>query len=90
MIIFPAIDLKGGQCVRLRQGKMDEETRYSENPPEMAEHWQSLGASFLHVVDLDGAVQGQPQHMSQIEAMIKRLSIPIQVGGGITIICHDS
>ncbi len=83
MIIFPAIDLKDGRCVRLRQGDMAQETRYSEDPPAMARHWESLGAEYLHVVDLDGAVQGQPQNISHIEAIVKSLSIPIQVGGGI-------
>ncbi|GJL65680.1 MAG: 1-(5-phosphoribosyl)-5-[(5-phosphoribosylamino) me thylideneamino] imidazole-4-carboxamide isomerase [Nitrospirales bacterium] len=83
MKIFPAIDLKGGRCVRLRQGDMAQETRYSEDPPAMAKHWQSLGAECLHVVDLDGAVKGLPQHVTDIEAMVKQVSIPIQVGGGI-------
>ena len=83
MIIFPAIDLKDGRCVRLRQGDMGQETRYSEDPPAMAKHWQSLGAECLHVVDLDGAVQGIPKNVSHIEAIAKSLAIPIQVGGGI-------
>ncbi len=83
MTIFPAIDLKDGRCVRLRQGDMAQETRYSEDPPAMAKHWESLGAEYLHVVDLDGAVQGVPKNISHIEAIVKALSIPIQVGGGI-------
>lgn len=83
MTIFPAIDLKDGRCVRLRQGDMTQETRYSEDPPAMAKHWEALGAECLHVVDLDGAVQGIPQNISHIEAIVKTLSIPIQVGGGI-------
>lgn len=83
MQIFPAIDLKQGRCVRLRQGLLDEETQYSDDPVAMARHWQALGAGILHVVDLDGAVHGVPSHFPQIEAMAKALAIPIQVGGGI-------
>ncbi len=83
MLLIPAIDLKGGKCVRLRQGAMDQVTRYSDDPVGMAEHWQSLGAPYLHIVDLDGAVEGKPQHLSIIETMAGRLKIPIQVGGGI-------
>ncbi len=83
MILIPAIDLKDGKCVRLRQGEMDQVTRYSDDPVGMAEHWQNLGAPYLHIVDLDGAVEGVPKHLSQIEAIAKKLTIPIQVGGGI-------
>lgn len=83
MLLIPAIDLKGGKCVRLRQGEMDQVTRYSDDPAGMAEHWQGLGAHYLHVVDLDGAVAGTPKHLAHIEAMTKRLSIPVQVGGGV-------
>ncbi len=83
MLLIPAIDLKDGKCVRLRQGEMSQVTRYSDNPVGMAEHWQNLGAQYLHIVDLDGAVEGTPKHLPQIEAMAKTLTIPIQVGGGI-------
>ncbi len=83
MLLIPAIDLKDGKCVRLRQGEMDQVTRYSDDPVGMAEHWQNLGARYLHIVDLDGAMEGQPRHLSQIEAIVSKLSIPIQVGGGI-------
>lgn len=83
MLLIPAIDLKDGKCVRLRQGEMDQVTRYSDDPAAMAEHWQSLGARYLHVVDLDGAVTGTPRHLSHIEAITRRLGIPVQVGGGI-------
>ena len=83
MTIFPAIDLKDGRCVRLRQGDMAQETRYSDDPPAMAKHWQALGAEWLHVVDLDGAVQGVPKNISHVESIVTNLSIPIQVGGGI-------
>jgi len=83
MIVIPAIDLKNGHCVRLRQGDMSQETRYSDDPPAMALHWQTLGAQFLHVVDLDGAVEGVPKHITQVEKIANTLTIPIQVGGGI-------
>jgi phosphoribosylformimino-5-aminoimidazole carboxamide ribotide isomerase len=83
MLLIPAIDLKDGKCVRLRQGEMDQVTRYSDDPVGMAEQWVQLGARYLHVVDLDGAVDGQPRHLSQIEAIAKRVSCPVQVGGGI-------
>ena len=83
MILIPAIDLKDGKCVRLRQGEMSQVTRYSDDPVGMAEHWQNLGAPYLHIVDLDGAVEGIPKHLPQIEAIAKKLTIPLQVGGGI-------
>ena len=83
MLLIPAIDLKDGKCVRLRQGAMDQVTRYSDDPVGMAEQWQNLGARYLHVVDLDGAVTGRPQHLPQIEMIAKRPGLRIQVGGGI-------
>ena len=83
MLLIPAIDLKDGKCVRLRQGEMSEVTQYSDDPVSMAEHWQNLGAQYLHIVDLDGAVEGVPKHLPQIEAIAKKLVIPVQVGGGI-------
>jgi phosphoribosylformimino-5-aminoimidazole carboxamide ribotide isomerase len=83
VLLIPAIDLKDGKCVRLRQGEMSQVTRYSDDPVGMAEQWQNLGARYLHIVDLDGAVEGTPKHLPQIEAIVKKLTIPIQVGGGI-------
>jgi len=83
MLLIPAIDLKDGKCVRLRQGEMSQVTRYSDDPLGMADHWQNLGAPYLHIVDLDGAVEGIPKHLPQIEAIAKKLTVPIQVGGGI-------
>jgi len=83
MIIIPAIDLKGGQCVRLSQGDMDRATVYSENPAEMAKTWQSMGAQRIHVVDLDGAVSGQPKNKGAIIAIVSAVSVPVQLGGGI-------
>ena len=83
MIIIPAVDLKEGRCVRLSQGRMDQESVYSENPVEMAERWVSKGAERLHVVDLNGAVTGKPFHRSLIKEMVRSVHIPIEVGGGI-------
>ena len=83
MIIIPAVDLKDGRCVRLSQGRMDQESVYSEHPVEMARHWESKGAERLHVVDLNGAVMGKPIHRSLIKEIAQSLRIPIEVGGGI-------
>ncbi len=83
MLVIPAIDLKDGRCVRLRQGDLHEETVYSEDAPGTALRWEKLGAGLLHVVDLNGAVEGQPKNASQIEAIRKAVSVPLQVGGGI-------
>jgi len=83
MLIIPAIDLKDGRCVRLRQGDLQQETVYSDDPPAMALRWQDLGASLLHVVDLNGAIEGRPANLAQIEAILNAVSVPVQVGGGI-------
>ncbi|RMH08243.1 MAG: 1-(5-phosphoribosyl)-5-[(5-phosphoribosylamino)methylideneamino]imidazole-4-carboxamide isomerase [Nitrospirae bacterium] len=83
MMVLPAIDLKDGRCVRLRQGNMAEETCYAEDPVAMAKHWERLGAERLHLVDLNGAIEGCPRHMKEIAAIVKAVSIPVQVGGGI-------
>ena len=83
MIIIPALDLKEGRCVRLSQGRMDQESVYSENPVQMAKHWESKGAERLHVVDLNGAVTGKPFHKSLIKEITKSIHIPVEVGGGI-------
>lgn len=83
MKIIPAIDIKGGQCVRLYQGQMDQETVYSDNPLEVARRWEDAGAEMLHVVDLDGAVEGAPVNDEIICKIISSLKIPVQVGGGI-------
>jgi phosphoribosylformimino-5-aminoimidazole carboxamide ribotide isomerase len=83
LIIIPAVDLKDEKCVRLSQGRMDQETVYSEHPVEMAKHWESVGAERLHVVDLNGAVMGKPFHRSLVKEIGKSLRIPIEVGGGI-------
>jgi phosphoribosylformimino-5-aminoimidazole carboxamide ribotide isomerase len=83
MIVIPAVDLKDGKCVRLSQGKMDQESVYSEHPVEMAKHWESKGAERLHVVDLNGAVTGKPFHRTLIKEITQSIRIPIEVGGGI-------
>jgi phosphoribosylformimino-5-aminoimidazole carboxamide ribotide isomerase len=80
---IPAVDLKGGRCVRLRQGRMAEETVFSDDPVAMARRWQDLGARRLHVVDLDGAVGGRPANSPVIAAICAALTIPVQLGGGV-------
>ena len=83
MLVIPAIDLKDGQCVRLRQGKMWEETVFSDHPEEMAERWYRLGAERIHVVDLNGAHEGVPVNSAVIRKMTSAVPVPIQLGGGI-------
>lgn len=83
MIVIPAIDLKDGRCVRLRQGRLQDETVYSQEPAEVARRWEDEGAQLLHVVDLNGAVEGTPRNRTAIEAILKAVTVPIQVGGGI-------
>lgn len=81
--IYPAVDIKGGKCVRLYQGDMKRETVYSENPWEMALAWEKQGASRLHVVDLDGATGDSMVNLAAVRSILDRTSIPVQVGGGI-------
>jgi phosphoribosylformimino-5-aminoimidazole carboxamide ribotide isomerase len=83
MRIIPAVDIKDGKCVRLKQGRMNEETVFSSNPVEMAEKWASYGIELLHVVDLDGAFQKKPHNIQIIQQIISSINIPVQVGGGI-------
>jgi phosphoribosylformimino-5-aminoimidazole carboxamide ribotide isomerase len=83
MIIIPAIDLKDGRCVRLYQGEMEKETVYFPNPLDAAKHWVSEGAERLHVVDLNGAVEGRPAHTREIAAICKSAGVPVQLGGGL-------
>ena len=84
MILIPAIDLKNGQCVRLKQGDMNQSTVYSEDPVAMARHWKQEGCHRLHVVDLDGAFSGQPENRELIKDIVEEMQeIPVQVGGGI-------
>src|SRR5205814_273307 len=83
MQIIPAIDLRGGKCVRLRQGDYADETVFSEDPAEMARRWVGEGASRLHLVDLDGAKAGRPVNVEAVRAIVKAAGVPCQLGGGI-------
>lgn len=85
MLLIPAIDLKDGQCVRLKQGDMDQATIFSEDPAAMARKWVDLGARRLHLVDLNGAFAGKPKNLEAIEAILDEVGdeIPVQLGGGI-------
>ena len=83
MLVIPAIDLKGGQVVRLSQGDPLRQTAYSADPIAMAERWESEGASILHLVDLDGAFSGTPQQLSVVAQVARAVKIPVQLGGGL-------
>ena len=84
MLLIPAIDLKDGQCVRLRQGRMDDATIFSNDPVAMAGQWLSQGCRRLHIVDLDGAFAGEPRNLALIKSMVAAMgAVPVQVGGGI-------
>ena len=83
MEVIPSIDLRAGRCVRLYQGDYRRETVYSEDPVSVALGWEEQGAPRLHLVDLDGAVQGKPANLEIISQIIQRLTIPVQIGGGI-------
>lgn len=83
MEIIPAVDIKGGKCVRLYQGDYSKETVFSEDPVAVALNWQAQGASRLHLVDLDGAASGEPRNIDVVEAIVKRVNLPVQLGGGI-------
>lgn len=83
MQLYPAIDIKNGKCVRLKQGLFDQETIYNENPIEVIQSFEAAGATFVHVVDLDGALDGKWTNETLITNMAKAVSIPIQTGGGI-------
>jgi len=85
MLLIPAIDLKDGHCVRLKQGDMDQATTFSEDPAEMARNWLKKGARRLHLVDLNGAFAGKPQNLAAIKSILKAVGddIPVQLGGGI-------
>lgn len=83
MIIFPAIDIRGGKCVRLTEGRFDQETIFADNPLDMALRWQQEGAEYLHVVDLDGALAGKPVNLAIISQIAQSVTMPVQLGGGI-------
>ena len=88
MIILPAIDIKGGQCVRLYQGDYAQVTTYDAEPVQVAQRWQSAGASWLHVVDLDGAAAGHPVNVEVIRRMREGTSLRIELGGGMRSLAH--
>ena len=83
MIIYPAIDIRGGRCVRLTEGRFDAETVFADDPAEMALKWAGMGAEFLLLVDLDGALAGEGKNVHVIERILQSVNIPVQLGGGI-------
>jgi phosphoribosylformimino-5-aminoimidazole carboxamide ribotide isomerase len=88
MKLFPAIDLKDGQCVRLRQGLMSEATVFGDDPAAQARDFERLGFEYLHVVDLNGAFEGQPVNAAAVRSILSTLSIPVQLGGGIRTVAQ--
>jgi phosphoribosylformimino-5-aminoimidazole carboxamide ribotide isomerase len=82
MTIYPAIDIKGGRCVRLTQGRADQETVYAENPADVAAEFKAAGSAWVHVVDLDGAFAGEPQNLAAVQAIIAQ-GMKVQLGGGL-------
>ena len=83
MLVIPAVDLKGGRCVRLLRGRPETEEVFSDDPAEMAARWERLGAPAVHVVDLDGAFEGVPQNLPSLKAILERIKVPVQFGGGV-------
>jgi phosphoribosylformimino-5-aminoimidazole carboxamide ribotide isomerase len=83
MRVIPAIDLRGGLCVRLRQGDYDRETVFGDDPAATAARWEAEGATLIHLVDLDGARDGRPVNVESVERIIRRISVPCQLGGGV-------
>jgi phosphoribosylformimino-5-aminoimidazole carboxamide ribotide isomerase len=83
MLIIPAVDIRGGKCVRLKQGRPEEETVFSDDPVAMGLKWQEAGAQWLHVVDLDGAFSSQPRNLDTIRRLRRALTIPMELGGGL-------
>ena len=83
MIIYPAIDIRGGRCVRLTEGRFAAETVFADDPAKIALKWAGMGAEFLHLVDLDGALAGEGKNVPVIERILQSVSIPVQLGGGI-------
>src|SRR5713226_5876901 len=80
---IPAIDIRGGRCVRLVEGDYSRETAYADDPSEMARHWEAEGAQRLHVVDLDGARDGLRANAEAIRRVVQSVTVPVQVGGGV-------
>lgn len=83
MLLYPAIDLKGGRCVRLVHGRMDQATVFNDDPGAQAKEFEALGFRYLHVVDLDGAFAGKPVNAKAVEAILNAVAMPVQLGGGI-------
>jgi phosphoribosylformimino-5-aminoimidazole carboxamide ribotide isomerase len=83
VLIYPAIDLRGGRCVRLRQGDYNQETVFGDDPADMARRWVGQGAAYLHLVDLDGARQGNPVNGPGVQAIVRAAGVPCQLGGGL-------
>lgn len=83
MLIIPAVDIKDGKCVRLMQGRLDQETVFAEDPAAMAQKWADAGAKLIHVIDLNGAFAKRPQNIDAIRKILQRIHVPIQLGGGI-------
>lgn len=83
MLIFPAIDIRDGKCVRLFKGDFAQETVFSDKPAQMAQKWESQGAKFLHLVDLDGALAGAPRNLDTVREILAAVNIPVELGGGI-------
>ncbi|WP_094604277.1 1-(5-phosphoribosyl)-5-[(5-phosphoribosylamino)methylideneamino] imidazole-4-carboxamide isomerase [Sporomusa silvacetica DSM 10669] len=88
MIIYPAIDIRGGRCVRLTEGRFDKETVFADNPADMARKWAAAGAEYLHVVDLDGALAGKSVNLEVVRTIVETVSIPVQLGGGIRTLAN--
>ncbi len=83
MKVIPAIDIRGGKVVRLIQGAVERETVYSDSPVKMAENWSSYGVDLIHIVDLDGAMEGYPKNLGIVKEIVKRIKTPVELGGGI-------
>src|SRR3954464_368665 len=83
MQVIPAIDLRGGCCVRLRQGDYGQETVFGDDPAAMAARWESEGAARIHLVDLDGAKSGKPVNVEAVRSILARVAVPCQLGGGV-------
>jgi len=81
--VWPAIDLRGGKCVRLRQGDYGQETVFGDDPAAMARHWVDLGAECLHLVDLDGAREGKPVNVASVRSIVEAVHVPCELGGGV-------
>jgi phosphoribosylformimino-5-aminoimidazole carboxamide ribotide isomerase len=88
VLILPAIDIRGGHCVRLRQGDFSQETVFGDDPAAMARRWVDQGAAYLHLVDLDGAKKGQPVNGASIRAIVETAGVPCQLGGGLRTEAH--